>query len=129
MVLGQAAIVYFLALSAIAFESLPEHLSLKASMDLLRGRFSPVADHTRLQTPDGRRFFPSFVLRHLSPVISINRLAVITFAMIALMGLFFDARYRSFNNCGFIIPALGYAWFSRKAGRPCSRAGSNGSAL
>jgi hypothetical protein len=118
MVLGQAAIVYFLALSAIAFEALPEHLSLEASMDLLRGKCRPLANHNCLQTTDGRRFFPLFLLRHLSPVISINRLAVITFAMIALMGLFFDARYRSFNNCGFIIPALGYAWFSCNAGRP-----------
>ena len=118
MVLGQAAIIYFLALSAIVFETLPKHLSLKASMDLLRGRFSPMADDTRLQTPDGGRFPPPFVLGHLSSVISINRLAVITFAMIAVLGLFFDARYRSFNNCGFIIPALGYAWFSRKESRP-----------
>jgi exo-beta-1,3-glucanase (GH17 family) len=123
MVLGQAGIVYFLALSAIAFDALPEHLSLKASMDLLRRRFRPVAGGAGLQPPDGGRFFPPFVLRHLTPVISINRLAVLTFALIAVMGLFFDARYRSFNNCGFVIPALGYAWFSRKAGRPVQQAG------
>jgi len=123
MILGQAFIVYFLVLSAIAFDALPEHLNLKASIDLLRGRFSPVADDTCLQAPDGGRFFPPFVLRHLSPVISINRLAVITFALIAVTGLFFDARYRSFNNCGLIIPAFGYAWLSRKAGRPVQPAG------
>jgi exo-beta-1,3-glucanase (GH17 family) len=123
MVLGQAAVVYFLVLSAIVSDTLPKHLSLKASMDLLRGRFSPMTDNTRLQAPDGGRFFPSFFLRHLSPVISVNRLAVITFALIALMGLFFDARYRSFNNCGVIIPAIGYAWFSHKAGRPMQPGG------
>ena len=123
MILGQAFIVYFLVLSAIAFDALPEHLNLKASIDLLRSRFSPVADDTCLQAPDGGRFFPPFVLRHLTPVISINRLAVITFALIAVAGLFFDARYRSFNNCGVIIPALGYAWLSRKAGRPVQPAG------
>ena len=123
MILGQAFIVYFLVLSAIAFDALPEHLNLKASIDLLRGRFNPVADDTCLQAPDGGRFFPPFVLRHLTPVISINRLAVITFALIAVAGLFFDARYRSFNNCGVIIPALGYAWLSRKAGRPVQPAG------
>ena len=117
MVLGQAAVVYFLALSAIAFESLPKHLSLEASMDLLRGRYSPVAGDACLQAADDGRFIPPGVRRHLSPVISINRLAVFTFALIAVMGLFFDARYRSFNNCGFILPALGYAWFSCKAGR------------
>jgi exo-beta-1,3-glucanase (GH17 family) len=118
MVLGQAAIVYFLALSAIAFDAMPEHLSLKASMDLLRGRFRPEAGDACLRAPDGGRFFPSFVLRHLTSVISINRLAVFALALIAVTGLFFDARYRSFNNCGFILPALGYVWFSRKAARP-----------
>ena len=56
-------------------------------------------------------------------MISINRLTVIAFALIALMGLFFDARYRSFNNCGFIIPALGYAWFSHKTGLPVKPGG------
>jgi hypothetical protein len=56
-------------------------------------------------------------------VISITRLAVVIFAMIAVMGLFFDARYRSFNNCGVIIPALGFVWFSRKADRPARSGG------
>ena len=68
-------------------------------------------------------FFRLFVLRHLLPVISINRLAVFAFALIAVMGLFFDARYRSFNNCGFMLPALGYVWFSRKSGRPAQPGG------
>ncbi|MFH0994167.1 MAG: hypothetical protein V1844_01515 [Pseudomonadota bacterium] len=124
MILGQAAIVYFLALSAIVSDTLPKHLSLKASMDLLRGRFTPLAaDDTRLQPPDSRRFLPPFVLGHLPSVISINRLAVIASAMIAVLGLFFDARYRSFNNCGVIIPALGYAWFSCKVDRPVQPGG------
>jgi hypothetical protein len=118
MILSQAAIVYFLALSAIAFETLPEHLSLQASMDLLRGRFSPKAGGDRLQDPDAGRIFSSFVLRHLTAVISVNHLAVVALALIALMGLFFDARYRSFNNCGFMIPAIGYVWFFRKTGQP-----------
>jgi hypothetical protein len=92
-------------------------------MDLLRGRFSLMADDTRVQSPDGERFFPPFVFRHLSSVISVNRLAVVTFALIAVVGLFFDARYRSFNNCGVILPALGYAWFLRKAGGPMQPGG------
>ncbi|GEM_PF-31159 len=123
MVLWQAAIVYFLALSAIAFETRPKHLSLESSMDLLRGRFRPMANYNCLQIPGSERVSPLFVLRYLSPVISVNRLAVIIFALIALMGLLFDARYRSFNNCGVIIPALGYAWFSRKADRPVQPGG------
>ncbi len=123
MVLGQAAIVYFLALSTIAFKTLPTHLSLNASMDLLRGKSSLMSSENRFKTPDDGQISHSLVLRHLSSVISINRLVVIAFAMIAVLGLFFDARYRSFNNCGFIIPALGYAWFSHKAGRPVQPGG------
>jgi hypothetical protein len=123
MVLGQAAIVYFLALSAIASKTLPTHISLNASMDLLRGKFSPMSGENRFKTPDGGGVSHPIVLRHLSSVISINRLTVIAFAMIAVLGLFFDARYRSFNNCGFIIPALGYAWFSHKADRPVQSGG------
>ncbi len=123
MVLGQAAIVYFLALSAIAFKFTPKLLSLKTSMDLLRSRSCPMSDDISLKTPDSGRFFPPIVLRHLPSVISINRLAVIAFALIAVLSLFFDARYRSFNNCGFIIPALGYVWFSRKAGLPVQPGG------
>ncbi|MEI6262475.1 MAG: beta (1-6) glucans synthase [Deltaproteobacteria bacterium] len=123
MVLGQAAIVYFLALSAIAFKTLPTHLSLNASMDLLRGKSSPMSSKNRFKTPYGGRVLSPFVLRYLSSVISINRLTVIAFAMIAGLGLFFDARYRNFNNCGFIIPAIGYAWFSHKAGRPVQPCG------
>jgi len=123
MVLVQASIVYFLALSAIAFEFLPEHLSLKASLDLLRGRSRPPVNDNCLLAPDSKRFFPLFVLRCLLPVISVNRLVVVTFALIAVIGLFFDARYRSFNNCGFIIPALGYAWFSLKSDRPAPSGG------
>ena len=126
MVLGQAAIFYFMALSAIVFETRPKHLSLGASMDLLRGRFRPTASYNCMQTPDSERVFPLFDSRYLLPVISVNRLAVIIFALIALMGLFFDARYRSFNNCGVIIPAIGYAWFSRKEERPVQPCGLEG---
>jgi exo-beta-1,3-glucanase (GH17 family) len=123
MVLGQAAIVYYLALSATAFNVTPKHLSLSASLDLLRNLSRPISGDTSLNIPDSGRLFPPFVLRHLTSVISVNRLAVIAFAVIALLGLFFDARYRSFNNFGFIIPALGYVWFYHKTGPPVKPGG------
>ena len=123
MVLGQAAIVYFLALSAIALNAAPTHLNLKTSMDLLRNPSRPLPDGTSLKTSETGWLFPPVVLRHLPSVIAINRLAAIAFALIAVLGLVFDARYRSFNNCGFIIPALGYAWFSHKSGRPAQPGG------
>jgi hypothetical protein len=72
----------FLALSAIAFDATPEHLSLNASMDILCSRFRSVPGDPSLQGPDSRRFFPPFVLRHLSAVISINRLVVFAFAFL-----------------------------------------------
>ncbi len=65
MVLGQAAIVYFLAQSAIAVEALPNLLSLSDAMDLLRGRFRLPAGDSHVKSPDGGRFYPPFVLRHL----------------------------------------------------------------
>ena len=91
-VLSLAAGVYLLALKAIASGTTPTHLSLDASMNFLRGkaRLSPEAVHGAL------------------------RLGIITCALIAVLGLVLDARYRSFNNFGFAIPALAYAWFSRR---------------
>ncbi len=94
-VLSLSAGVYLLALQAIASGATPRHLSLDASMDFLR-------DFLRGKS-------------HLSPeaVGGILRLGVVTCALIAVLGLVLDARYRSFNNSAFAIPALAYAWFSR----------------
>ena len=111
MVLVQVAIVYFLILSTLTLEFRPQHLSLSDSMVLLRGWFRLPVKKNRCQTLAGDRFFPLLDLQCLQSVISVNRLAVISFALIAVAGLFFDARYRSFNNCGFMIPACGYVWF------------------
>ena len=90
VVLSLSGGVYLLALKAIA-SGTPAHLSLDGSLDFLRGksRLSPEAVYGAL------------------------RLGVITCALIAVLGLVLDARYRSFNNFGFAIPALAYAWFSR----------------
>jgi exo-beta-1,3-glucanase (GH17 family) len=95
VVLSLAAGVYLLVLKAIASGTTPTHLSLDGSLDFLRGksRLSPEAVNGAL------------------------RLGVITCALIAVLGLVLDARYRSFNNFGFAIPALAYAWFSRRQGK------------
>ena len=92
LVLSLSASVYLLALKAIASGAMPRHLSLDASLDFLRGksRLSPEAVYGAL------------------------RLGVITCALIGVLGLVLDARYRSFNNFGFAIPALAYAWFSSR---------------
>lgn len=95
-VLSLSAGVYLLALQAIASGTTPRHLSLDGSMDFLR-------DFLR-----GRS--------RLNPeaVGGVLRLGVIACALIGVLGLVFDARYRSFNNFGFAIPALAYVWFSRR---------------
>ncbi len=87
-----AAGVYLLTLNAIGSGTPPAHLSLDGAMDFLRGKspFSPEA------------------------VVSSLRLGVIACALIAVLGLVLDARYRSFNNSGFAIPALAYGWFTRR---------------
>ncbi|OGR02585.1 MAG: hypothetical protein A2520_11485 [Deltaproteobacteria bacterium RIFOXYD12_FULL_53_23] len=92
VVLALAASVYLLALTAIASQTTPTHLSLDASMDFLRGksRLSPEAVNGTL------------------------RLGVIACALIAVLGLVLDARYRSFNNFAFTIPALAYLCFTRR---------------
>lgn len=92
VVLSLCASVYLLALKAIASGTTPTHLSLDASMDFLRGK-------SRLSA---------------EAVYGALRLGVITCALIAVLGLVLDARYRSFNNFGFAIPALAYAWFSHR---------------
>ena len=94
LVLSLSASVYLLALKAIASGTMPRHLSLDASMDFLRGksRLSPEAVYGAL------------------------RLGVITCALIGVLGLVLDARYRSFNNFAFAIPALAYTWFSYRQG-------------
>ena len=91
-VLSLSGGVYLLALKAIASGTTPAHLSLDGALDFLRGksRLSPEAVYGAL------------------------RLGVITCALIAVLGLVLDARYRSFNNFGFAIPALAYAWFFRR---------------
>jgi exo-beta-1,3-glucanase (GH17 family) len=92
VVLSLCASVYLLALKAIASGTMPKHLSLDASLDFLRGK-------SRLSA---------------EAVNGVLRLGVIFCALIAVLGLVLDARYRSFNNFGFAIPALAYAWFFRK---------------
>ena len=96
LVLSLSAGVYLLALQAIGSGATPRHLSLDGSMDFLR-------DFLR-----GRS--------RLNPeaVGGVLRLGVIACALVAVLGLVFDARYRSFNNFGFAIPALAYVWFSRR---------------
>ncbi len=91
VVLSLSGSVYLLALKAIASGTTPTHLNLDASLDFLRGksRLSPEAVYGTL------------------------RLGVITCALIGVLGLVLDARYRSFNNFGFAIPALAYVWFFR----------------
>ncbi|MFZ5773981.1 MAG: beta (1-6) glucans synthase [Thermodesulfobacteriota bacterium] len=42
------------------------------------------------------------------------RLGLVACAMVAVLGLVFDARYRNFNNAAFLIPALTYLWLSRR---------------
>lgn len=94
VVLSLTAGVYLLALKAVASKTTPKYLSLDASMDFLRGKssLSPEAVNGSL------------------------RLGVITCALIGVLGLVLDARYRSFNNFGFAIPALAYLWFSHRQG-------------
>jgi hypothetical protein len=112
MVLVQAGIVYFLMLGAVALKYRPQHLALNEAIAFLRGGFHLLAGDSRWQLADASRFFPSVVQRCLFSVIAVNRLAVVTFALIASAGLVFDARYRNFNNGGFFLSAVGYAWFS-----------------
>jgi exo-beta-1,3-glucanase (GH17 family) len=98
-VLSLCASVYLLALKAIASGTTPKYLSLDASLDFLRGK-------SRLSA---------------EAVNGVLRLGVITCALIAVLGLVLDARYRSFNNFGFAIPALAYVWFFKKQGRQTSQ--------
>jgi hypothetical protein len=123
MVLVQAAIVYFLMLSAVALKYRPQHLALNEAIAFLRGWFHLPAGDSRWQLPDASRFFPSVVQWCFFSVIAVNRLAVITFALIASAGLFFDARYRNFNNGGFFLSAVGYAWFSLQERRSVHASG------
>ncbi|MBU3936208.1 MAG: exo-beta-1,3-glucanase [Proteobacteria bacterium] len=96
IVLSLAAGVYLLALKAVASKTTPMHLSLDTAMDFLRGK---------------SRLCPEAVNGTL-------RLGVITCALIGVLGLVLDARYRSFNNFGFAIPALAYLWFFQRQGLP-----------
>ena len=107
LVLAQASVVYLLLLSTVVRGTPPEHLDLGSTLDLLRKRSGPAGG-----PPAGRGLRP-WVQRHMAAAVSVNRLVGFTLALIALMGLCVDPRYRSFNNCGFLLPALGYAWFAR----------------
>ncbi|MHB8989487.1 MAG: glycoside hydrolase family 17 protein [Desulfobulbia bacterium] len=99
VVLSLSASVYLLTLKAIASGTTPTHLSLDGSMAFLRGK-------SRLNA---------------EAVNGVLRLGVITCALIAVLGLVLDARYRSFNNFGFAIPALAYVWFFKKQGSQTSQ--------
>jgi hypothetical protein len=98
-VLSLSAGVYLLALKAIASGATPKYLSLDASLDFLRGKSRISAESVN----------------------GVLRLGVITCALIAVLGLVLDARYRSFNNFGFAIPALAYLWFFRNQKGQVSR--------
>ena len=89
-VLLQAAIAYGVALYAIASRSVPSSARLEKVLDFLYGR-------SRIDT---------------GTLISLLRLGVISCTLIAAMGLLFDARYRAFNICGFIVPAIVFFWLS-----------------
>lgn len=90
-VLGLSASVWLLALAAIASGEKPGHAGLYAAMDFVRGNVR--------------------ITREI--VFGLLRLGIVTCAMIAALVLLCDARYRSFNNFGFLVPALAYAWFPR----------------
>jgi glucan 1,3-beta-glucosidase len=94
LVMTQAAFAYFLLLATAAGRPLPGVSGLAATMDLLRP--------------------PRPKLWRLSALISLHRLAVLALALVAVAGLVIAPRYRSFNNFGFIPPALAYAWLSRR---------------
>jgi glucan 1,3-beta-glucosidase len=106
LVMSQAVLAYPLLLSAAAGRALPAPLALAATMDLLR---RPLAT-TGFRDP--------------AVLVSLHRLAVITLALVAVVGLVFAPRYRSFNNWGFLLAAMTCAWLSRPAGsRPAVFAG------
>ncbi|MGV1100061.1 glycoside hydrolase family 17 protein [Thiovibrio sp. JS02] len=92
LVLTSAAGVYFLSLRAIAGESRLSYASLDTALDLLRGKAA-----VNSATLGG-----------------LLRLAVVTCALIAASGLFFDGRYRNFLNAGFVIPAIAYLLWGAK---------------
>jgi len=91
--------VYLLALKAVASGTTPKYLSLDGSLDFLRGKSRISAESVN----------------------GVLRLGVITCALIGVLGLVLDARYRSFNNFGFAIPALAYLWFFRNQKGQVSR--------
>lgn len=98
LVMAQAVLAYPLLLSAAAGRAVPAPLDLATTMDLLRRR--PLSEG----------------FRNLAAFIALHRLAVLALALVAVAGLVFAPRYRSFNNWGFILPAMTYAWLSRRAG-------------
>lgn len=55
--------------------------------------------------------------RHMNQIIfnALLRAAILFCALVAVTGLIFDARYRSFNNFAFAIPAFTYLWMYKEA--------------
>jgi exo-beta-1,3-glucanase (GH17 family) len=92
VVLFQATAVYLLMLSALADGEVPRYAELGTALEVFRKR----QDFSR------------------ENLLGILRLSIITCILIAVVGLVMDSRYRSFNNCGFIIPAIAYCWFAVK---------------
>ncbi len=90
IVLSQAVIIYQMALYAIATGDVPACGDVCKTLDFLRSRRWP-----------GPKILPGIL-----------RLSVFVCALIALLSLLFDARYRSFNMYGFLIPAVSFMGFS-----------------
>ena len=90
IVLGQAVVVYQMGLYAIASGILPPCSDIHETLDFLRGQ---------------RRYVSGIST-------SLLWLSILICALIALLSLLFDARYRSFNMYGFLIPALTFMGFS-----------------
>jgi exo-beta-1,3-glucanase (GH17 family) len=107
-VLIQAGIAYLMTLDAIASGYPLHYFSLDSTIHFLYNR---VRFGTKGREPV-----------HRSSVIclSITRLGVVICALIAVLGLLIDSRYRNFNNAGFIIPAIAFAWFSSRENRTAS---------
>lgn len=91
IVLAQSFIAYMLILYSMSSGITPKYASLGDSFNFMRRMSSPTHE----------------------TLIGVLRLAVLASALIASLSLLFDARYRSFNNTGFIIPAIFFAWFSQ----------------
>jgi len=90
LVLASAAGIYLLGLRAVANGTTLHYTSLDKALTALRGKF-PKDEET---------------------LGGILRFSVVTCALIAAAGLFFDGRYRNFNNAAFAIPAFAYIFWA-----------------